>query len=401
MIMKIFKILFPIYLIIFPLFPAEINKRTLFTEFFLLGILLIYVIGKYIKDREEFLDEIKSFLKSNLVRVLIIIVIFMGISVLYSPDKLLALRDTLRFLVATGLIFIVKNEYSDKYSLNNLAKLIYIPAFIEMLYGIYEKLSGNMTFSTPTASGIIERIQGTMGHPTILAGYATMLFFPLFFIMINEKNKKWKTFYIIELISFVIVIILTQSRSSWLAFGIGALALCIYYSYKLIILFIIGGGIALLSSDVRGRLLGFTNDAGRFNIWKLALKCYKDNPIIGVGAGNYEAVHPNYVAKYPELNPGEYIYHTHNVYLKMATELGTIGLGLFVVAITFIYGKLVKVYKLADEYKNLVAGIIISVSVFVFVVSIFDNLILSPKIMNYLFIFIGILFAIEKIKEDE
>ena len=90
MIMKIFKILFPIYLIIFPLFPAEINKRTLFTEFFLLGILLIYVIGKYIKDREEFLDEIKSFLKSNLVRVLIIIVIFMGISVLYSPDKLLA-----------------------------------------------------------------------------------------------------------------------------------------------------------------------------------------------------------------------------------------------------------------------------------------------------------------------
>ncbi|CDM69201.1 membrane protein [Clostridium bornimense] len=396
MIMKIFKILFPIYLIIFPLFPAEVNRKTLFTEFFLLGILIIYVIGKFVKDSEEFVNEIRSFLKSYLVRVLLIITIFMGISVLYSPDKLLALRDTLRFLVATGLIFIVKNEYSDEFKLSNLIKLIYIPAFLEMIYGIYEKLSGKIDFFT----GDIGRIQGTMGHPTILAGYATILFFPLFFVMVNEKNKKWKTFYIIELLSFVVVIFLTQSRSSWLAFGIGALVLCIYYSYKLIILFIIGGGIALLSSDVRERLLGFTNDAGRFNIWKLAVKCYKDHPIIGVGAGNYEAVHPDYVAKYPELNPGEYIYHTHNVYLKMATELGTIGLGLFITAIGFIYGKLVKVYKIAEEYKNLVVGIIISISVFVFVVSIFDNLILSPKIMNYFFIFIGVLFAIEEIKEN-
>ncbi|WP_242838474.1 O-antigen ligase family protein [Clostridium bornimense] len=394
--MKIFKILFPIYLIIFPLFPAEVNRKTLFTEFFLLGILIIYVIGKFVKDSEEFVNEIRSFLKSYLVRVLLIITIFMGISVLYSPDKLLALRDTLRFLVATGLIFIVKNEYSDEFKLSNLIKLIYIPAFLEMIYGIYEKLSGKIDFFT----GDIGRIQGTMGHPTILAGYATILFFPLFFVMVNEKNKKWKTFYIIELLSFVVVIFLTQSRSSWLAFGIGALVLCIYYSYKLIILFIIGGGIALLSSDVRERLLGFTNDAGRFNIWKLAVKCYKDHPIIGVGAGNYEAVHPDYVAKYPELNPGEYIYHTHNVYLKMATELGTIGLGLFITAIGFIYGKLVKVYKIAEEYKNLVVGIIISISVFVFVVSIFDNLILSPKIMNYFFIFIGVLFAIEEIKEN-
>ena len=115
----------------------------------------------------------------------------MGISVLYSPNKLLALRDTLRFLVATGLIFIVKNEYNDKFKLNNLIKLIYIPAFLEMIYGIYEKLSGRIDFFT----GDIGRIQGTMGHPTILAGYATMLFFPLFFVMVNEKNKKWKDVY--------------------------------------------------------------------------------------------------------------------------------------------------------------------------------------------------------------
>ena len=107
------------------------------------------------------------------------------------------------------------------------------------------------------------------------------------------------------------------------------------------------------------------------------------------------------MAKYPELNPGEYIYHTHNVYLKMATELGTIGLGLFVAAIGFIYGKLVKVIKIAEEYKNLVVGIIISASVFVFVVCGLDNLILSPKIMNYFFIFIGVVLAIERIKEDE
>ena len=233
MIIKIFKILFPIYLIIFPLFPAEINKTTLFTEFFLLGILIIYFIGKFIKDRDEFANEVRSFLKSNLIRILLVITIFMGISVLYSPNKLLALRDTLRFLVATGLIFIVKNEYSNKFRLNNLIKLIYIPAFIEMMYGLYEKLSGKIEFFT----GDIGRIQGTMGHPTILAGYATILFFPLFFIMVAEKNKKWKIFYIIELISFVVIIFLTQSRSSWLAFGIGALVLCIYYSYKLIFLF--------------------------------------------------------------------------------------------------------------------------------------------------------------------
>lgn len=396
---NIFSVLFAVYLVLFPLFPAKLNSKTLFTEFFLAAILIYYLAYNIKKDKEGLFKNILVFFKEKVTLILFILLIYMGISISYSTNLILALREVLRFGIGIGLVFVIKNEINTKKQVDNLIKLIYIPAFLEMIYGIVQQITG---FQLVFYTGELPRIEGTMGHPNILAGYAIMLFFPLVFIFIKEKERNWRIFYFIELILLIINIVLTYSRASWIALVLGFLALGIYYSYKLLIPLVIGGGIALFIPTVQLRLSQFTDpsiNSGRQRIWTLAMKCFSEHPIFGVGIGNYEAVHPQYVARFPELDPGEAIYHTHNVYLKIAAELGIIGVVIFIASIIFMYLRFIDIYKKASEYKTLIVGILISFSVFFVAINLFDNLLLSPKIMNYYFIFIGLVYAIEKIEK--
>ncbi|ADL51860.1 O-antigen ligase family protein [Clostridium cellulovorans] len=398
-----FMMLFGIYLTIFPLFPSAINRKTLFTEFFMLILMIIYLaINLKSKDKKiQFIKNLKEFFTDKLSITLLVLLGFMLISISYSTDLILVLKDSMRFIVALGIFFIVRFEIKSKKSLDNLIKLIYIPAFIEFTYGIIQYITGwGLIFHT----GDIARIEGNVGHPNTLAGYAVLLFFPLFFIMVNEKKKKWKIFYAVELLLLVVNIVLTFSRNSWLALVLGILILCIYYSWKFLIPLGIGGIIALSISTIRLRLTQFVDpniNSGRIKIWTLTLKCFKEHPILGVGAGNYEAVHKSYVARYPQYDPGEQIYHTHNVYLKMLSELGIVGFVTYVVGAFFILKKIFTVHnKLSGYYKDLMGGILISFITAYFVINMFDNVMVLPQIMNYFYLFLGIVYVIERLNKN-
>lgn len=78
----------------------------------------------------------------------------------------------------------------------------------------------------------------------------------------------------------------------------------------------------------------------RIIIWKTALSLVKDNPIIGVGPGNFGYVH---LQRYR--SPGDEFmwwgenYHAHNLYLQIASETGIVGLLFFILTIWEIVSK--------------------------------------------------------------
>ncbi|MNP72862.1 hypothetical protein D3C76_1694920 [compost metagenome] len=75
----------------------------------------------------------------------------------------------------------------------------------------------------------------------------------------------------------------------------------------------------------------------------------------------------------------------------MFAELGVVGLIIFLIFSIVIIVKAVKVARNFDgELKNIAAGIGVTFFTF-YLVNMFDNLLFAPKIMNYYFIFIGIL----------
>jgi O-antigen ligase len=108
---------------------------------------------------------------------------------------------------------------------------------------------------------------------------------------------------------------------------------------------------APLSSEQR-------SEDGRNTIWSLAIRAFEDNPVTGVGAGNFRVVQVKYL-----LRPGVDRARTvtseviddphgkvaHNSFLAVASELGIVGLGLFVLLLGFGAASLLKAARIFKE----------------------------------------------------
>lgn len=76
----------------------------------------------------------------------------------------------------------------------------------------------------------------------------------------------------------------------------------------------------------------------RFLFWGVGFEMLRANPLLGVGANNYEAAFPEARARFAERHPDSILLsmnehllavYAHNEYVQLAAELGAIGLALF------------------------------------------------------------------------
>lgn len=149
-------------------------------------------------------------------------------------------------------------------------------------------------------------------------------------------------------------LILSQSRSSWLALGVAGLligwllltipttsaaatapkrtiwrhlllGLCV--GGVLVALFLVwrtGAVDAFLTPELQQSTQ--TSLTRRMDIWRLSLQMVGSKPIAGVGLGNYEAAFATYFPN-PPLTQGRVAPpHAHNLFLQLALDLGTPGL---------------------------------------------------------------------------
>jgi len=100
------------------------------------------------------------------------------------------------------------------------------------------------------------------------------------------------------------------------------------------------------------------SEDGRNTIWSLAIRAFEDNPVTGVGAGNFRVVQVKYL-----LRPGVDRARTvtskviddphgkvaHNSFLAVASELGIVGLALFVLLLGFGAASLLKAARLFKQ----------------------------------------------------
>ncbi|WP_108668934.1 O-antigen ligase family protein [Peribacillus acanthi] len=134
-----------------------------------------------------------------------------------------------------------------------------------------------------------------------------------------------------------------------------------------------------------------TNKAvvSRVTLWKTGYVMYKDNPILGVGMGNYYVRYKDFVTKYKELDIGHEAYSVHNSYLKVAAETGTVGILSFLSIYVTYFLYLARLYF----KQNNVLGQVIAAGVFVgsvtyMVQNLSNNLIFIPQ-LNIIFWLIG------------
>jgi len=159
------------------------------------------------------------------------------------------------------------------------------------------------------------------------------------------------------------VLVLTQSRGSYLAIGITVLVILLLVMPKrrrwillaLIILFVIGLGVFIVQAggwEEFIAMMGLSAESGfsldtlgaRLEIWSRAIYGVQDFPFTGMGMNTFrEVVH----VLYPlfTISPDLDIAHAHNEFLQAALDLGIPGLIAFVSIYVISFWMLVKVWQ--------------------------------------------------------
>ena len=222
--------------------------------------------------------------------------------------------------------------------------------FANKYLGIAEQVSSQGGVSVLEGSfGRLLRAYGGFSHPNIFGGFLVIAI--LFCLIIYfHKSKKSVLFWFVLIFLFN-VLVLTFSRSAWLALVLSFLGLFIYSLYKkeifkkvlpvLMIGFLVFRVNFVLFNDfLRTRIqaqerLELKSSIDRMVLKEQALSLLKDNWVLGTGINNY--ILTVYKNINQDLNTWEY-QPVHNVYLLVFIELGVLGVILYIcLLLYFLY----------------------------------------------------------------
>lgn len=238
-------------------------------------------------------------------------------------------------LIAFLLIYIITRKLS-KEGLDKLFIVLFLVSGGIALLGILEYLF---------VSGC--RILATFTNPNPFGIYMVMMFLVALSLSIHKKEK---TYFVLSVL-FLSVVLLSGSRAS-----MGALAFSLVFVFfgldrsqikaaliKSVLIFIIAFVFSqvsiyasiyirenifldqsLLDSITRSSSFITSSLKGRLEFWRVAFDLFKNQPILGYGNGTY------FSAYYIEYGMNEwYSRFTHNHYLQIMSELGIVGITLF------------------------------------------------------------------------
>lgn len=215
----------------------------------------------------------------------------------------------------------------------------------------------------------------------------------------------WTALLVLALPLLAFTLLLTQSRGGYLGVFVALLALAVYKDRRYllalpilaVVLLTIQQRYAQGSTETLLLLLDMSQGGtlpGRFEMWQRALLLIQDFPLTGVGLGAYEPV-VNVVYPFFRMGPGmARVYHTHNMLLSIASELGLPALVLYVALLAAVAAMALRAGRESGPAtRALLVGLmggVLAHQVF----GIMDAYMLGSKLGAVMWLFYGLVAAI-------
>ncbi|MCP9291590.1 O-antigen ligase family protein [Gracilimonas sediminicola] len=340
--------------------------------------------------------------------------LFVGLiflSIVYTPDREEALFYVFRFIALIIMTYIV---YGSINSFEQLKKICFIIIGAALLVGAYNLLQVyiNPEIAAFNYAGQGQKLMRSSGGALDPNIFASNYFLPIMILMgfFSKEKSFFKRLVLFGFIGLLIgSVLLTYSRSSWVAIAIGTFVI-IYYTknYRIIVYMMVAFLIAIaLSETVRQLAFSFlerfinifagsSEDSSKYRILLGVTAIYMilDSYLMGVGFQGFSTVFKTYHP--PETTLG--IYQPHNQFYSVFAELGIIGFILFI-------GILYVIWKTSTQTINDMpkgsSKRIISVSLFATFIAylVFYNFLGGMYYNSILFIVIGLIFVSNKFIE--
>jgi glycosyltransferase involved in cell wall biosynthesis/O-antigen ligase len=314
------------------------------------GLALLTIVSSFAAPRESRGGSL-SFL----------IAMFILISALYAFTSVAPVGSVKVWAVYAVFIimyFMTLRTIKDARGLAIMANTFVASGILVSLYGIYQQFFGNNLghawLDEEMFTGIAVRVYSTLENPNVLGEYL-LLTIPMSVALLwnvraysgRLKRVFAAAYYIFGTGAMLLCMIFTQSRGCWLALVVSALIYVIFIDKRLLALFFIALAFvpSLLPQSIIDRFasIGDLSDSStsyRVFIWFGTLNMLGDFWAygIGLGAAAWAKIYPFY--SYSMITAP----HAHNVYLQVISEMGIVGLTVFVGIIVVFFGKMLRAY---------------------------------------------------------
>ena len=270
-------------------------------------------------------------------------VAFGGASAAWAADSGVAISSAVRLMLVVVLFFVV---YSAVRTAGDL--LVVSAAFVAgaFLVTVLSLVSGQ------SASG--GRLSGGGEFdPNFLAAMLVAAFVLAGFMLTAVRRPLARFALVVAMTTFVVAMVLTESRGALVGGAAALVAGCIVAGPargRIVgaTLVLVSVGIVyfttLAPATLQERVTNISAEgsSGRSDSWQVAFRMAQDNPVAGVGLGNFRLVQVDYVSDRINLLRASYLLDdrlvTHNTYLGLASELGAIGIVLLLAIVVLTLG---------------------------------------------------------------
>jgi O-antigen ligase len=262
---------------------------------------------------------------------------WMVLSVGWAEDSAAARGDVLRYALNFALLPIV---YAAVRRREHVAAVL----------GVYvggAVLSALIAFATREAEDGYGRISGLAGTANELASLlVSALLLAAGLLLALRQAPLLRLLCAAAVVVCLLGLFLTLSRAGLVALG-AALVAALFVAGRRrlgVALLVAAIGLATLgyfsfaaSEQARERVTTIGGGTGRLDIWTVGLRMVEDEPLRGVGVGNFRTASIHYLLQPGAILRDEFIVDrpqvAHNVYLHVVAELGVVGLALFLVLV--------------------------------------------------------------------
>lgn len=220
-----------------------------------------------------------------------------------------------------------------------------IPAFV--LFGGGMAVWGLIEYVFLGYRDLEHRINGPSSHVMTYSGL--ILPFSLMFLLMWWHRRKWWQLAVGVLIT--VALLLTFTRSIWLAWGAAVLVILVaarsklrYYLYALpaLLLFLTFMPMSLFSRLVSTFDMTQSSNFDRLRMLEAGVEMIKDHPLLGVGPANVKEVYALY-KKHDAPRPRP--PHLHNNFVQLWAERGILGLLAYVLLFALFYRECAKGWR--------------------------------------------------------
>lgn len=325
-------------------------------------------------------------------------ILVMAIGIVYSPETLPALKRMLAF-ISYFSVFTVGMILTEEGHIKKLLRVIVFSAVLPLVVGVYQFATGSLA--------VEGRLASTFTHPNIYAFYCLLVLIVLVYLKRLQQApgeaKIGRTEQIVQwvlLILLLVSIILTQTRSAWVALVLTGFMYGVLFSRKTLLWLIFGLALAGLVPAVQDRIIDLFSGhevinysklnsfAWRQHIWESGLSWMSTSRyLLGYGIGGFFHYSPDF---FP-LSGGK-PFGAHNVFVERFFDGGLLAVTAFSI---FFFIQLRKAFQMA-KYNSFTAFVYVGLILSYLTLNASDNVVDYLAYNWYYWVVAGAFYATAK-----